>query len=156
MRELTPAAVAANNAQETGEVYLPMTVFTSDTWDDPVRFVRNGEDVTHQGDVFNSFPFDITLPDEGEESNGVVDWIAVNVGDELLDSIRALTGPLKGSVFWILASDPDNKVLGPYDLEIRGIEYDALKITGSMTVEPILDAVFGSMSMDGTNAPGLF
>lgn len=154
---LSAAGLASINAQETSEVWLPLVVLDHEDFADPVRLVANIEAVTHSGDVFTPYPFTIALPDETDDLGAaVVRWVADNVSLEILDELRAVSGPIQGSVFWVLASDPDHIEIGPFDLELRGFKYNDMTISGQMTIEPILDAVFGALSMDPKNAPGLF
>lgn len=156
MRTLSADALASINAQETGEVWLPMVVLTHPDFVAPIRLVRNTVEITHNGDVFTPFPFDMALPDEEQEQNAVISWKALNATNELVEILRGVTGKVTGEIFWVLARNPDLVEIGPMTLEMRGFEYDAMNISGSMAIEPVLDAVFGSRAMDNTNAPGLF
>jgi len=155
-RNLSTAALASINAESTAEVWLPMVVLTHDDWPDPIRLVSNTEAITHQGAVYAPFPFDMTLPDENAEQTSVVEWVAANASNELLEQFRRVNGPINGAVFWIMASTPDQIEVGPFELQLRGFEYDSKQIKGSLVVEPVLDAVFGHRAMDGAHAPGLF
>lgn len=144
------------NAEDTGEVWLPLMELTNEAWDDPVRIARNTEDVTSGGETYLAFPFDVNLPDEEDGQLPVVAWVAYNSNQELTELFRSVTGIIYGRIFWVLASSPDTVEIQPVDLQIRGFQYDAQKIQGSLVVQPILDAVFGQHSMDNINAPGLF
>lgn len=155
-RNLSTPAQASVNARETGEVWLGMIELTHADFSAPIRLTTDSVDVTHDGNVYQAFPFDITLPDEEAEGVPVVDWMALNASQELTAEFRSVTGPIDGSVFWALASSPDIIEVGPMELQLRAFEYDAEKMSGTLVIEPVLDAVFGSRSMDNTNAPGLF
>ena len=155
-RTLSAAAQASINARETGEVWVGMIELTHADFSAPIRLATDSVDVTHNGDVYQAFPFDITLPDEEDEGVPVVNWMALNASQELTAEFRSVTGPIDGSVFWVLASSPNVIEVGPMELQLRSFEYDAEKMAGSLVIEPVLDAVFGSMAMDNTNAPGLF
>lgn len=155
-RVLSGNALASMHASETSEVWLAMVELDHRDWPTPIRLVRNTETIISNGDTYLPFPFDVSLPDEEAEQTAVVNWVALNASNELIEELRAVTGPIDGRVFWVLASDPDVVELGPLDLQIRVFEYDSEKIKGTMVIEPILDAVFGSLSMDGVNTPGLF
>lgn len=156
MRQISGNALASINAHETSEVWLPLVVLTHDDWDEPIRIVRNLEPIVHQSETFLPFPFDVSLPDEDAESTSVIQWVAANASSELLELFRQVSGPISGSVFWIIASSPDDIEIGPFNLELRAFEYNATEIKGSLMVEPVLDAVFGHTAMNGSNAPGLF
>lgn len=155
-RTLSTAALASVNASSTGEVWLPLLKLEHSDWAEPVFLVRNTEAITHDGDEYSPFPFDVALPDEEAEQTTVVRWSAMNASNELVTLFRAVSGPIDGTLMIVLASSPDDIEIGPLSLQLRGFEYDAKTIRGSMVVEPILDAVFGARSMDNINAPGLF
>jgi hypothetical protein len=155
-RNLSSAAWASISAPETSEVWLAMVILSHPSFSDDIRLVRNTQPVTHNGNEFMPFPFDIALPDEEAEQLSVVNWSASNVSKELLDEFRAISGPIEGQIFWVLASNPDLIEVGPLELQIRSFSYNAETISGTMVVQPILEAVFGSRLMDTANAPGLF
>lgn len=154
-RSISPAARASVNASSTAEVWLTLVKLTHSSFDEPVCIVRNTEAVTSNGTLYSPFPFDVNLPDEEAEQLTVVNWVALNASNELIEKLRGVTGKIDGTISLVLASQPDI-VEVTMDLEMRAFEYDAETINGSMTTEPILDAVFGTMTMDPNNAPGLF
>lgn len=156
MRHMTPAATSSANQHNTSEVWLSMLVLSHENWEDEVRLVRNNESITHQGEEYIAYPFDISLPNEESGTASVMEWVAANASQEVLAELRATSGPINAKSFWILASDPDSVVLGPYDLEMRSFTYNESRVTGNMQIEPILDAVFGHRAMNNTNAPALF
>ena len=144
------------NASSTDAVWLAMVKLAHRSWSEKVRLVANTQEITHMGEVYNPFPFTISLPDEEQESNSVIQWAAANASQELLVLFKQVVGPISGEVFWVLAETPDHIEIGPFNLELRAFEYDASTISGTLVVEPVLDAVFGVRTMDTKNAPGLF
>lgn len=155
-RQISAPALASANASSTDEVWLAMVRLNHPSWDEPVRLVRNTVPIDHQGETYSPFPFDVALPDEEAEQLAVVNWVALNASNELVELFRSISGPIEGRIFLVLARTPDLIEVGPLDLELRAFEYDANTLKGTMVIEPILDAVFGAMSMDNVNAPGLF
>lgn len=155
-RNLSNAGLISVTAQETDEIWLACVTLTHPQWAGPVRLVKNTENIVSGGDVYNAYPFDVTLPDEEPEEVPVVRFVASNVSLELMSNIRSIVGPISGEIFWVLASDPNTVELGPLSLEIRSIQYDALNFSGQMVIEPVISARFGDKLMDPTNAPGLF
>lgn len=152
---LTPTAIASMNAQETDEVWLPMVVLTHPDWDGAVRMVRNNEDVVHLGETFQAADFSISLPDEEEGVLPIVRWQFNNINLELIELVRSVVGPIKGFVFYVLASEPDDYVIEPITLELRAIPYNDRILSGQMVVEPVIHQMLGSRRMDNVNAPGL-
>lgn len=156
MRSLTTQMLSAIHAQDTGEVVLPLVTLNEASLAAPIRIVPNYTPITHQGDDYLPLAFEVTLPDEEEEGVPVVQWTADNVDRQLVAALRQVSGVVSATIVWVMASDPDTVQVGPLDVEMRAAQYNARTISGTMGVEPILDAQFGSMEMNTKNAPGLF
>ena len=155
-RQLSNAAVQSINASETGEVWLALIELTHASFGSPIRLVRNNASIVHAGNTYSAFPFSVMLPDDEPEIVPVVRWVAYNVDQSLTTALRSVTGPITGKLSYVLADTPDIVEIGPMEMQMSGFEFDSLTISGNMTIEPVLDALFGSKRMDGGNAPGLF
>lgn len=153
---LSTQILEAMHAESTGEVFLPMVKLTQDGWDDAICLVPNTEPITHIGDEYQPMAFDIALPDEEAEGVPVLNWVADNTDRRLVQALRLVRGVVQARVVWILASNPDHIEVGPLEVEMRAAEYNAQQVSGTMTVEPVLDQVFGHMVMNPANAPALF
>lgn len=156
MRSLTPELLSAIHAQETDEVILPLVTLNEASLAAPIRIVPNYTPITHQGNDYLPLAFEVTLPDEEAEGVPVVQWTADNVDQRLVAALRQVSGVVSATIVWVLASDPDTVQFGPLDVEMRAAQYNTRTISGTMGVEPILQAQFGSMTMNPKNAPGLF
>lgn len=153
---LSAAALEAMHSVSTSEVLLPLVKLSQDAWADSIRIVPNHEPITHLGEEYLPYAFDITLPDEESEGVPVLNWVADNVDRTITAALRAVTGYVKAEVVWVLASSPDHIEIALAELELRAFEFDAQQISGTLGVEPILDAQFGVLSMNPKNAPALF
>ena len=153
---LSASMLEAMNAQETGEVILPLVKLTQDGWNEAIRIVPNLEQITHLGEVYDPLAFEITLPDEEEAGVPVVEWRADNTDRRMVEALRAVDGTVKAEIVLIRASDPDTIEVGPIEVEMRAARYDAREISGTMGVEPILERPFGHMILSPKNAPALF
>lgn len=156
MRSLNAQLLTAIHAQETGEVLLPLVTLNEASLAAPIRIVPNYTPITHLGNDYLPLAFEVTLPDEEAEGVPVVQWTADNVDRRLVAALRQVSGVVSATIVWVLASDPDTVQIGPMDTEMRAAQYNARTINGTMGIEPILDAQFGSMEMNTKNAPGLF
>jgi len=158
-RTLTTAGLASIHAQETGDVWVAILELDHSTFSQTVRLVNNEEAVVYGGNTYNPFPFEISLPSDSEGELPVLDWAASNVSRELVPELRgaaAAAGYIQARVAWLRANDPTNLEVGWLDLEIRNIPYSTTTLSGTMSVEPLLDQKFGFKKFDPTVAPGLF
>ncbi|UWQ77604.1 DUF1833 domain-containing protein [Leisingera sp. S132] len=146
----------AMHAQETGAVILPLITLTQEDWEDEIRLVPNTEPVTRLGKVFEPLAFNVSLPDEEAEGVPVVGWTADNVDRRLVQALRLVRGVVQASIVWVLAETPDIDEWPPLEVEMRAAEYDALTISGTMSVETILEQQFGSKVFNPANTPGIF
>jgi len=156
VRALSPVFLAAIHGQESGEVLLPLVKLSQTDWAESLRFVPDWQELTHDGEIYSPLAFEVALPDDEAEGLPVLRWQADAVSQELISALRSVTDPIDARVVWVLASQPDTVEAGPFDLQIRAVEYDATTIGGTMGVEPILDEPFGYLSMTPQTCPGLF
>jgi hypothetical protein len=153
---LSPVFLQAMHGQESAEVLLPLIKLSHASWANDIRMVPDWQELTHGGEVYSPFAFEVSLPDDEDEGIPVLRWSADNVSQELVVQVRKVTGPIAAQVVWVLASQPDSIEVGPFNLEIQAVEYDAEKISGTMGVEPVLEEQFGYLTMTPKMAPGLF
>lgn len=156
MRPVTDRLLAELYASESSAILTPLVKLTHPDWSQPVRLVRDTQALTHGGEEYRPFPFQITLPDDRDKGFPVLKWTAENVSREIIGQFRAITGEVLGRVVYVLTSHPEVIEVGPFEVEITGIEYDALTISGVMTIEPILQEQFGYLEMTPGTTPALF
>ncbi len=140
-RSLSTNLLDAITAQETGEVWLPLVKMSHDGWDDDIRYVPNHEAVTHDGEDYEPHGFQIVLPDDDAETIPVVRWVADAVDREVALKFRSATDAITVTVRWVLASQPEVVEIEYLDLQITAVEGDAHTVSGTVTVEPILDVL---------------
>tara|TARA_Y100000815_G_scaffold275364_1_gene313089 strand:+ start:2261 stop:2731 length:471 start_codon:yes stop_codon:yes gene_type:complete len=156
MRNLSDRLLAATYAQDSAEVFVPIVKLTHVQWADSVRWVRDTVALSHAGETYKPFPFDLALPEDKDEGFPVLRFTAQNVTREIIRQMRKVRNEVLGEVSWVLAATPDVVEMGPFEVQITGIEYDALTINGVMTIEPILEEQFGFLEMTPSVCPGLF
>lgn len=153
---LSTQMLSAMQSESCGEVVLPLVKLTQDGWDQNICVVPNWELVIHQGETYFPLAFQIGLPDEEAEGVPVLNWVADNVDRRLVEALRTVTGAVSARIVWVLASSPEHIEVGPLEMEMRAAQYNAQQISGTLGVEPILEAQFGHMVMSPQNTPALF
>lgn len=156
MRLLSPVFLEAIHAQESGAILVPIVELRHPLWAEPVRLVRDRKPLVHGGETFLAFPFDVVLPDDDDEGKAVLKWTADNVSRELISHLRVVRDKVRATIAWVLTSQPEVIEAGPFEVEITGITYDAARISGDMTIEPVLEEPFSRLKMTPRNAPALF
>ena len=157
-RALSPAAVRALTAQETGEIFLMCVTIDHDDLAAPLCFVNNTEPIVRHGTTFYGWPFEVALPDEREDALPMPQLRIDNVDRRILEGIRALTSAPTVTLEVVLASalDAPEPEAGPATVSLRGIDYDALTITGTLAPEDVLNEPAMQYSFTPDRFPGLF
>ena len=156
MRITSPGFTSAVNAQESDKVLLPLLSLSHATWPDPLRFVRDLNSLVHQGQTYLPAAFDLVLPDDIEEGTPVMQLSIDNVDQRIVKILRSASGKIGVDVRYVLADTPDFIEVGPFDMEMPQVEYNAETITAALIVEPILEEQAGYMMMTPATTPGLF
>lgn len=151
-RPLSPAAAAALAAQETGEVFLLLLTIEHAVLNPTLYFVNNTVDVTSRGHTYLGWPFQISLPEEREDSFPSVQLTIDNIDRRIVEGIRTLPSAPTITLEVILASSPNTVEAGPFTFALRGVEYSALTITATLSPEDMLN----EPAMQYTFTPGLF
>ena len=106
-RTVTSAFRSAAFAQQTDQVFLVLLVINHSSLAAPIRVVNNYENVTHNGNTFVGFPFDLELPGDFEDALPSVKLTICNVDRQIVYAIRTLTGPPTITIKVVLASAPE-------------------------------------------------
>lgn len=158
-RDISAAGARSAHAQETDEVWLPLLELSHSAWSEDVFITNNGESVTSNGQVYQPFPFNITLPDEVKDGLPLMRWVADNTSLELMSQLRAVasqSGYIGARCAWIRAADPDTLEVPFLTMDLRAVEYNSSQISGELTVEPRLEGAFGIKKFTPETAPALF
>lgn len=155
MRTLSPAALLAGNAQQTGEVYLVLLTISHPNIAQPIRVVNNNENVTSRGDLFVAFPFEIDLPGEDSDNPPLARLRIDNVDRMIVNSIRQIDSPPSVTIEVVLASQPNTVEVSFDSLVMRNVGYDAAVVTGELVFEQIVVEPVAT-TMTPAKFPGLF
>lgn len=144
----------AIHARETGQFFLPLVTLSQGDW--LRRLVPNTEPIASNGNTYVPFGFDIHLPDEEPGAETSIEFSADNVDLQLIEGLRQVTGTVDVTIGWVLADTPDLYEIGPFDLQLRGASYSALRLTGVLSIDPFFDRPAVVRTFNPSTAPGLF
>lgn len=154
-RTLSPAAASAILASETDEVILAcMTLVVGAT---TYRLVNNTEAITRAAGVYLPYSFDVVPPQDAEQTQSTLPLRVDNVDREVTRLIREFDGVPTCTIDWVLASDPNNIVQGPYGFSVVSCEFDEMVISVSLGYEEdFLNQAFPAQSYNPINSPGMY
>lgn len=150
-------------SEDTQSVYLILLEVDHPTLNEPLRFVNNNEDVLHQGNTYQWYPFGITLPADSKDQVKVQITID-NVSQQVIQVLREIkTAPtitLKVIVLEPSEQSPpvqDDVELGPIQLHLKDYKANAQSITGTVSYAgDFLNQKFPSMRFTPQTAAGMF
>ena len=106
-----------------------------------IRLTSDGRSTTHNGEVYESRPFRVTLPEDLDSKHPQAQLTISNLDEALVAILRTITDPATVTLSIVLDSDPDTVERGPWTMELIDVSYDADVMRGtitapSLTLEP--------------------
>lgn len=137
-RTQSQRAVAAQNAQQTDEVFVVLLTLSHPTLAQPIRVCNNNENVVSRGNTFIAVAFDIELPGEDDSRPGLATLRIDNVDRAVLLALRQIATPPTARIEVVLAATPDVVEVDFAGLILRNAIYDDLYVTGELAFEQII------------------
>lgn len=150
---------AAANAQETSEVLLALVTITSAyIIGGPLRLVQDLQNITHAGNVYTAFPFELRLPADSDEGVGKVTLSIDNIDRTIAAAIKSIppSEPPAVRIDIVIASQPDVVELTLDNLTIKNISGDAFRIDGELWMDEEDLVPFPEAAFTPQYFPGLF
>lgn len=158
-RNLSPTAISAITAEDSDEVWLILLVIRHPSLAEPIRVVRNNEDIQSTADgslkTYQAVLFRIELPGEDAEEPGSAVISLPNVDLSLMEAIRTIQGPAEVDIYVVLASQPNVVEMDFYGMVLRELDWDASRISGRLRFETIVTEPL-SVTITPARFPGLF
>ncbi len=131
-------------AQETDKVFAVLLEIRSGTPPnyEYIRANNSGEDITSNSEIFPYYPFDINLPSDEAENVPQAKLTIDDVDQTLIEAIRELDHAPTVRLMVVLADNPDTVEVDFADFTFTNIGYDALTITGTISVENFMSEPF--------------
>jgi hypothetical protein len=95
------------NAQQTNAVFLPLLTIDHADLDEPIRLVRNTEDITSRGNVYAACIFNINFPHETGDKVPSVTLVLDNPDRRFTAMLRSINTPATVTHEAVLADSPD-------------------------------------------------
>lgn len=155
-RELSPEAARAILARETSESFLALMQITGPGLD-AIRVVNNTEAITRNGQVYHPWAFDGDPPEDGAQQSQTVTLTVDNIDREVTDRLRNYQGVPRCEILWVMASQPDRAVYGPFEFVIQQARADEMTIELQLGhEEDILNQGWPGQLYGPTKSPGLY
>jgi hypothetical protein len=144
------ALVPAVNRSTTDEAFFVLLTIMPADGQGTIFVVNNLEPITSRGQVFEAYPFAISLPQDTGESQPSVTISIDAVDQRIIEIMRALQEPptVKIEVVMLSTLDVVDKTID--FLELTNVQYNALTVTGTLRPVnflsmPAIDAIYSGV-----------
>jgi len=155
-RTISLAGRQALYSQETGEAFLLLVTIDHADLAAPIRVSSDAVNTTSRGDEFVSFPFSLRLPDDSDEGLPLAQIQIDNVDREIVQAVRSITTAPTVLTEIVRGSEPDMVEATWPDFLLRNVQYNALIVSGEMSVEQYLEEPYPAYNFTPAQFPGLF
>lgn len=156
-RTVSQTALQALLSQETDQIFLVTLKIDHSTLSEPLLFVNDQQDLTRSDGTYLAFPFQIRFPDDTEDNTPQVSIVIDNVDQRVIKTIRSLSTAPSITIEIVLRSQPNTPELGPFTMDLKGVDYDALQIRGEIGYEQdFLNEGFPADEFTPKTAVGMF
>lgn len=152
---ITPATRKELLAQETGEVFCNLVVFSHPSWTAPLRFVDDTVGIMVGGVAYAARGFDFNPPDaDASDASATVEIEDV---DRLITArLQSLEGTPEITLSCIRRGDPASPVDGPYAYDLSGMTQGGKgTVKLSLVRRSMLSYNASPSSYSNVNFPGL-
>lgn len=164
-RPLSNAAKQAIYSQQTDEVFIILLTISGDNLADDIRIASDPfEDlpnagvkgVVSRGDEYIYLPFTIGLPVQDDTGIARANISVDNVGREMMVAVRTANAALSITIEIVLASDVDTPEMTVSDFRLEKVNYNALTVSGDISVEYYDLEPFPARRFTPSDFPGIF
>ncbi|TVQ82100.1 MAG: DUF1833 domain-containing protein [Micavibrio sp.] len=155
-RSLSLSALDALNAQETGEVFLILLTIDHPSLSAPLRVTHDRRNTESRGEVFVAFPFDLELPEDSETLSAQARLSIDNIDRSIVAALRSIDGAPSVLLEVVRAADPDTVEAAFPDFRLTNVQYDALGVTGDLSIEDFTAEPYPAAVFSPSGFPGLF
>lgn len=156
---LTASGIAAANASASSQPWLLLMEISHEDMT-TLRFVADTEDVISDGQSYTAMELESNMPDEKADELPQVRARISNIDQTLIAELREITPQTKARaevlVKVVLASDPDNVQVGPFNFELITFSADAGSIEMTLGFENLLRAKYPGHTFNPAQWPNLF
>lgn len=157
-RDISAAAKAAMFAQNTDSLFVTLLEITTNEVIPTELFMCDySENVTYLSNTYTAFPFALALP---SDENGQISEAQIsidNVSRVLIDEIRGLENAMSVVIRVVdITQSPISEEAFFDGFTLRNVTYDAVTITGKLSLESFLAEPFPKDVLSAAGFPGLF
>jgi hypothetical protein len=146
----------AVHAQETDEVFLVLVTIEHPELQQIIRVSSDAVHTVSRGETYLAIPFDLQLPEDGEDRPPRARLTIDNVSREIVLALRQIQAAPTVTMEVVRASEPDLVEASFPFFRLQDVRYDALVVEGELGVEDLTSEPFPAARFVPSLFPGLF
>lgn len=154
-RTFSTTMTEALAAQETGEGEVVLLTIDHSSLSSPVRLVNANQAVTSNGETFQAFAFEVSLPEQSDRVKQATLRVD-NADRRLVQTLRSIQDPLEVTLQVVLLSDPDTIELEVGPLQAQQAQITLTEIEIKLGAEPVAYEPFPQGRFTPSDFPALF
>lgn len=142
--------------QFSEDPFISLYELSHPNFDSTFYLAANSEDVISNGQTYQFYPMQVSLPADDGETTREVQLRLDNINLAIITELRKVTTPVQVVLKMVLASDPDTIQYQLSDLKLANINYNSRQIVGTLTLDDFLSVGLTSERYNPDNFPGIF
>ena len=155
-RTLSLSARQALFSAETGDAFLILLTLSHPSLIDPIRVSSDAVDTLSRTLLFTAFPFDLVIPDDTQGTGPRARLVIDNIDRSIVSALRGITSAPSALIEIVRTADPDTVEASFPDFKLTNVVYDALSVSGDLTVEDFTAEPWPQAVFSPANFPGMF
>lgn len=164
-RSISQELRSATFSQETGEVFIGLLTITHPNFEEDIRVcddpfellpVAGVRGVVSRGEEFLFLPFSFSLPAQNDTGIASARLSIDNIDQRIVQAVRQADSAISVTIEIVLSSDVDTPVFQSDDFRLERVTYDALTVSGDLTMEYYDAEPFPYCRFNPSDFPGIF
>ncbi len=155
-RPLSLSTRQALFASNTGEAFAILLTLDHSALAAPIRVSSDAVDTISRGETFVAFPFELMIPDDTQGASPRARLVIDNIDRTIVAALRAIGSAPSALIEIVRAADPDTVEASFHDFKLTNVSYDALSVSGDLTVEDFTAEPWPAAVFSPANFPGIF
>lgn len=164
-RQTSAAFKAATFASQTKEAFILLVTISHPTFTEDARFCSDPYEllpteqvrgVISNGLEYIYMPMQITLPQQDDASIARANIAIDNIDRRIVNAVRRANSAVTVSIQIVLSADPDTVEMSAPDFRLEQVDYDALTVSGNLSLEYFGLEPYPWARFTPSNFPGLF
>lgn len=152
---LTSDALAQAIKQHINFPFLVLLTLEHSRLQNPIRIVRNRQNIVSRGNTYEAYPFRIKMPTDSETSSTASITVS-NVSRRITTELQRIEDSPSVTIEVVLSSALNTPQLSFPEFTFTDVTWDAFNIQGNLSQVQYWDEIYPKLKVTPKGFPGLF